>query len=113
MLQLNLPLEQDKMESGYFGFVAICVTQPLWPRRVPLNCNVSDITDADYLLRRKITTSSTIYSTPTTFLTETRKETDVLCTNNCQCHYFYDYFEQILLYSAIVNKILLIYTRLH
>lgn len=29
--------------SGYFGFVAICVTQPLWPRSVPLSCRVSVI----------------------------------------------------------------------
>lgn len=39
----NLPLEEDKIMSGYFGFVAICVTQPLCPKRVPFNCSVSAI----------------------------------------------------------------------
>lgn len=32
-----VPREEDNIMSGYFGFVAICVTHPLWPRRVPLN----------------------------------------------------------------------------
>lgn len=39
----NLPLEEDKIISGYLGFVAICVTQPLCPKRVPFNCRVSAI----------------------------------------------------------------------
>lgn len=38
-----LPREEDRIMSGYFGFVAICVTQPLWPRSVPLSCKVSVI----------------------------------------------------------------------
>lgn len=38
-----LPREEDKIMSGYFGFVAICVTHPLWPRSVPRSCRVSVI----------------------------------------------------------------------
>lgn len=40
-MDITLPLEDDKIMSGYFGFVAICVTQPLWPISVPRNCSVS------------------------------------------------------------------------
>lgn len=39
----SLPREEDKIMSGYLGFVAICVTQPLWPHRVPLSFKVSVI----------------------------------------------------------------------
>lgn len=37
----TLPLEEDKIMSGYFGLVAICVTQPLCPNNCPFNCKVS------------------------------------------------------------------------
>lgn len=37
----NLPLEAEMMLSGSFGLVAIWVTHPLCPKRVPRNCNVS------------------------------------------------------------------------
>ena len=39
----NLPRDADKIRSEYFGFVAIWVTHPLWPRKVPLSCSVSVI----------------------------------------------------------------------
>lgn len=39
----KLPLEADKIMLGYFGLVAIWVTQPLCPKRVPRCCRVSDI----------------------------------------------------------------------
>lgn len=39
----HVPREQDKIMSGYFGLVAICVTQPLCPLKVPLSCKLSDI----------------------------------------------------------------------
>lgn len=36
------PLDADRIMSGYWGVVAIWVTHPLWPLRVPLNviCSV-------------------------------------------------------------------------
>lgn len=40
---VGLPRDADKIISGYFEFVATCVTQPLWPLRVPRNCRDSDI----------------------------------------------------------------------
>lgn len=40
-----LPRDELKIMSGYFGFVAIWVTQPEWPMRVPFNCKVSVIFD--------------------------------------------------------------------
>lgn len=44
LLQLAyLPREAEMMVSGSLGLVAIWVTQPLWPIKVPRNCNVSDI----------------------------------------------------------------------
>lgn len=39
--RLYLPREADRIISGYFGLVAICVTQPLCPLRVPRSCIVS------------------------------------------------------------------------
>lgn len=42
-MNLTLPRDEDKIMSGYFGLVAIWVTQPLWPLRVPLSFKVSDI----------------------------------------------------------------------
>ena len=36
-----LPLDADKIMSGNLGLVAIWVTQPLWPRRVPRSFNDS------------------------------------------------------------------------
>lgn len=36
-----LPREALKIMSGYLGFVAIWVTHPEWPIRVPFNCKVS------------------------------------------------------------------------
>lgn len=42
-MKLNLPLDDDKIISGYLGFVAICVTHPECPMSVPFNCNVSVI----------------------------------------------------------------------
>lgn len=38
-----LPRDEDKIMSGYFGLVAIWVTHPLWPNKVPRLCNVSVI----------------------------------------------------------------------
>lgn len=38
-----LPREDDKIMSGYFGLVAIWVTQPLWPHNVPRSFKVSVI----------------------------------------------------------------------
>lgn len=35
--RIDLPREEDNIMSGYFGFVAIWVTHPLCPRRVPLS----------------------------------------------------------------------------
>jgi hypothetical protein len=43
MPPIHLPREHDRIISGYLGFVAIWVTHPLWPRRVPLNWRLSDI----------------------------------------------------------------------
>lgn len=43
IVNMDLPREDDKIMSGYFGLVAIWVTHPLCPRRVPLSCRVSDI----------------------------------------------------------------------
>lgn len=40
-IKFNLPRDDDKIISGYFGLVAIWVTQPLCPRRVPRNWRVS------------------------------------------------------------------------
>jgi hypothetical protein len=39
----NLPRDADNIISGYLEFVATCVTQPLWPLRVPRNSKDSDI----------------------------------------------------------------------
>jgi hypothetical protein len=39
----DIPRDADNIISGYFEFVETCVTQPLWPRRVPRNCKDSDI----------------------------------------------------------------------
>lgn len=41
--KITLPRDDDKIISGYLGFVAICVTQPLWPQSVPLSFKVSVI----------------------------------------------------------------------
>lgn len=38
-----LPRDDDKIMSGYFGLVAIWVTHPLWPIRVPRRWSVSVI----------------------------------------------------------------------
>lgn len=37
----DLPREEDNIISGYLGLVAIWVTHPLCPQRMPFNCNVS------------------------------------------------------------------------
>lgn len=42
-LSYYLPREQDKIMSVWIGLVAICVTHPLCPRRVPRSCMVSVI----------------------------------------------------------------------
>ena len=42
----DLSLEEDKIISGNFGLVAICVTHPLWPVSVPRSCKVSPISEA-------------------------------------------------------------------
>ena len=39
--QKNLPRELDKIYSGFTGFVAIWVTHPLWPLRVPFSTSCS------------------------------------------------------------------------
>lgn len=58
----NSPLEDDKIISGYLGLVAICVTQPLCPKRVPFNCIVSAIVSQI----DKIVAPYTLPSTPST-----------------------------------------------
>ena len=34
-MEVYIPREADRIMSGNLGFVAICVTQPLWPTRWP------------------------------------------------------------------------------
>lgn len=41
-LNVYIPRDEDKIISGYLGFVAICVTHPLWPSSVPRSWSVSD-----------------------------------------------------------------------
>lgn len=43
LTQNFLPRDDDKIMSGYLGFVAIWVTHPEWPIKVPFNCKVSVI----------------------------------------------------------------------
>lgn len=46
-----LPREADKIMSGNFGLVAIWVTHPLWPRRVPRSFNDSLFIFSTFLQR--------------------------------------------------------------
>lgn len=51
------PLEADRIMSGKFLLVAICVTQPLWPTRVPRSCKLS------FILKNKLNAYYTVLLT--------------------------------------------------
>ena len=53
----DLPREADKIMSGNCGVVAICVTHPPWPWRVPRNVICSVIVDIGWQLIKQILSS--------------------------------------------------------